>query len=174
MEKVKISGIKLSNELVLVNLPGNDLLHSPLDYLCRLMARNKININFLFSRQTEQGVSVCYTAAVEEEPVIKQALLDQPILAEKVEIVKSVGLISIYPSHFNLEILGTALTAFGEKKLKIYGLASSLSTLTFVCDYFKLDMAVSALKDYFTFPSYHTPYRPEIMVKQSGIARDDQ
>jgi hypothetical protein len=77
-----------------------------------------------------------------------------------------VGALSIFPHQSNLKLLGLSFYLFGEANLPLYGMSSSISTLTFLTDYTKLDSAVAKLLEYVVLPANHAPFRPEIHVIQ--------
>ena len=83
----------------------------------------------------------------------------------------SVGLLSVFPHQSSLRILGLSLYALGKASLPVYGLASSLSALTFVTDYCSLDGAVAALVSYLEMPPNQGPVRAEFRVTQSRITK---
>jgi hypothetical protein len=72
-----------------------------------------------------------------------------------------VGLISLFPHQFNLKILGLSLFALGVAGLPFYGMASSLSALTLITDYGRLDNAVAALQEHLAAPGENAPLEPD-------------
>jgi hypothetical protein len=72
----------------------------------------------------------------------------------------------VFPHHSNLKLLGLALYLFGKARLPVYGMASSISSLTFITDYLQLDNAVATLLEYVDLPPNHAPFRPGIHIVQ--------
>ena len=62
--------------------------------------------------------------------------------------------------------MGRILSALGQAGLPVYGITSSLSSLTITTDYRRLDDAVSTVCQVVTLPDNHAPFRPEFRVKQ--------
>ncbi|MBW2065104.1 MAG: hypothetical protein JRJ03_09240 [Deltaproteobacteria bacterium] len=151
-EKVQVAGVKLSDELLQINISGisNDLDASLL--ISRLMAENKINMQFLwgFSLRAHSEAKCC--VSMREEARIRDLVKKDVTLRGEVEFIPSVGMLSLFPHQFNLRILGASLAAFGEAGLPLYGMSSSLSALTFITDYIHLRSAVAALRQYLSIP----------------------
>ena len=104
--------------------------------------------------------------AAEDIHRIKEVVAGEPKLSEGLEFVPGVGTLSIFPHHSNLKLLGLSFCLFGRQNLPLYGVASSISSLTFITDYAQLDNAVSILLEYMDLPPNHAPFRPEIHVIQ--------
>ena len=104
--------------------------------------------------------------AAEDINRTKEVVAGEPRLSESLEFVPGVGTLSIFPHHSNLKLLGLSFYVFGKQNLPLYGMASSISSLTFITDYSRLDEAVSTLLEYMDLPPNHAPFRPEIHVIQ--------
>jgi len=115
-------------------------------------------------------MSCCVSA--EDKIQVKHLIDSEADLRENTELGSAVGLISLFPHQSNLKLLGLSLYAFGKARLPIYGLASSLSALTFVTDYAHLDKAAALLEEYFELPSNQRPFKPNICVRQSSVGKD--
>jgi len=90
----------------------------------------------------------------------------EPKLKENLEYIPGVGTLSIFPHHSKLKLLGLSFYLLGKQHLPLYGMASSISSLTFITDYSQLDRAVSILLEYMDLPRNHAPFRTEIHVIQ--------
>lgn len=104
--------------------------------------------------------------AAEDINRIKKIIAGEPKLKENLEFIPGVGALSIFPHHSNLKLLGLSFYLFGRKHLPLYGMASSISSLTFITDCSRLDEAVTTLLEYMDLPPNHAPFRPEIHVIQ--------
>jgi aspartokinase len=165
-KKVRINGIKLSTELVQVNILNRFFLQDSRAIFFQLLAQYQINIPFiLISGMGEKIISSCCVAA-DDINRIKRIVAWKPELLENLEFVPGVGTVSIFPHYSNLKLLGLAFHLFGKQRLPLYGMASSISSLTFITDYSRLDEAVNALLEYMDLPPNHAPFRPEIHVIQ--------
>jgi hypothetical protein len=165
-KKIRINGIKLSTKLVQINLLNGSLPENTRPLFFQLLSQNQINIPF--SLLTCMGEKILLSCCVESEDIdrIKKVVDKNPILKENIEFISSVGALSIFPHHSKLKLLGLSFYLLGKQHLSLYGMASSISSLTFIMDYSQLDEAVSILLEYMDLPPNHTPFRPEIHVIQ--------
>lgn len=165
-KKIRINGIKLSTEMVQVNLldclPPQDLRA----LFFRLLAQNQINIPFILVTGMGEKIHGSCCVAAEDANRVEQLFTMEPELRENIEFIPAVGALSMFPHHSKLKLLGLSFYLFGESRLSLYGMASSISSLTFITDYPQLDNAVSALLEYVDLPPNHAPFRPEIHVIQ--------
>jgi len=165
-KKIRINGIKLSTKLVQINLLNGSLPENTRSLFFRLLSQNQINIPFvLFTCMGEQILGSCCVGS-EDIRKIKTVIDKEPALKENIECISSVGALSIFPHHSNLKLLGLSFYLLGEQNLPLYGLASSISSLTFITDYSKLDEAVTIFLKYMDLPPNHAPFRQEIHVIQ--------
>ena len=146
MIKNGICNLKLSDELfhlkLLSDFNDNEL------FFYKDLAAGKINIEFL-TRTCVAGkirTSICIQSKFYNQ--VKTLLNSHVPLKHHAEVIPSMGLISLYPHRFSLEILGQSLKAFSSTGLPIYGFASSISSITFITDYDRLREAEKALKGY--------------------------
>ena len=168
-EKIKVEGIKLSNELVnvkLIDLPDSE---QSVSKLCRILAANEINIQFMSMRRMGEGKYLSFCVAAEDGPRVEALIDSDTAFAKKREFRPAVGLLSLFPHQSSLNILSLSLKAFSRAKLPLHGLGSSLSALTFITDFARLDEAVATLQEHLVFPQDFSPFRPEIQVKQSHV-----
>ncbi len=104
--------------------------------------------------------------AAEDIDRIKILVAGEPKLKENLEFIPNVGTLSIFPHHSNLKLLGVSFYLLSKVRLPLYGMASSISSLTFITDYSLLDEAVTTLLEYMDLPANHAPFRPETHVIQ--------
>jgi len=165
-KKIRINGIKLSTKLVQINLLNGSLPENTRPLFFRLLSQHQINIPFILtSGMGEKIIGSCCVAA-EDINQIKKVVAGEPKLKEKLEFIPGVGTLSIFPHHSNLKLMGLAFYLLGRAHLPMYGMASSISSLTFITDYSQLDKAVSIFLEYMDLPPNHSPFRPEIHVIQ--------
>ena len=165
-KKIRINGIKLSAELVQVNLLDR---FPPQDYRAlffRLLAQNQINIPFILVTCMGEKIQGSCCVAAEDANRVEKLVAMEPELKENIEFIPAVGALSMFPHHSKLKLLGLFFYLFGEARLSLYGMASSISSLIFITDYPQLDNAVSTLLEYVDLPPNHTPFRQEIHVIQ--------
>ena len=146
MDKIRISDVRLSRELFQLRLmEASDGGDTVLPFLKGITAE-RINIEFLsrvvINRETR--TSCCIES--ESYDRVKGLLDSEPFLKDHAEFTSSVGLVSLFPHQFSLEILGRSLSAFVKMRFPIYGVASSISSLTFVTDYNRLKEVAEILR----------------------------
>jgi len=171
MKRIRIEGIKLSEELSQVNLLSHPRPQESLSRLCRLLAKNQINMPFLSATCLGRCTQASCCVAMEDRAQVKGLLDADPDLKGYSEIIPSVGLLSIFPHQANLRILGLCLYALGGAGLPVRGMTSSLAPLTLVTDFECLDAAVAALEKHLEMPSGQRPIRAHVRVKQSSVSR---
>jgi len=160
-QKLAISGIKLSGELLQINfLPGSGLTAPQLFHR---LAERRVNLSMvtLDAAGGQWGGACCI--AVDELPRA-QPLLDEA--ADFLKILPSVGLLTVFPHRSRYDLLECILSAFAQANLPIHCIASSLAALTFATDFSRLDEAVSAVTAVADLPPNHAPVRPEFKVRQ--------
>jgi hypothetical protein len=75
-------------------------------------------------------------------------LTSKPVLEKWSSVNFSVGLLSLFPHKNSLGFLAQSLNALTKVNLPIYGLSSSLSSITFVTDYHRLQDTKHMLKEF--------------------------
>jgi aspartokinase len=165
-KKIRINGIKLSMELVQINLLNRFFSQDFRVLFFQLLAQHQVNIPFILtSGMGEKNIGSCCVAS-QDIHRIKKVVEGEPELKEHLEFIPGVGTLSIFPHHSNLKLLGLCFYLLGKLHLPLYGMASSISSLTFITDYSQLDEAVSTLLEYIDLPPNHSPFRPEVHVIQ--------
>ena len=151
MTSERIKGINVSSELVLVNIVDRADLYAAVLPLLRAIKANQINSPFVSTRTAEpESVTVSACFAKDDMPMVQKLIRQDDRLAAGTDIVSGVGLMTVYPHHSQLHIVGAALSALRDAGLPIYGMSSSISSLIFVLRYSQLPAAVAAVTDRFS------------------------
>ena len=103
---------------------------------------------------------------MENQTAMNAFLQDLEYLKENVEFISSVGALSMFPHRSNLKLMGLAFYLLSRAHLPMYGMATSISSLTFITDYSRLDEAVSTFLKYVDLPPNHAPFRQEVHMIQ--------
>lgn len=164
--RIRIGGVKLSDELLKIGVWGSPQGRSPHRRLCRLLAEHRINMQFLTVTLTDGVVRTCGCVAAEDESEVRTILESEPLLEERTELVPGVGLLSVFPHEYSLELFGLLLRLFSEAELPVHGMCSSISSLSFVTQYGEFDRALEVLNKCCDLPPDHAPMRPELRVRQ--------
>ena len=162
--KIRVDGIKLSQELVhftFSSRPGKKDLNTR---LLRSMAENRINCPILFYSAMDPCSKGAFCIIVEESHRLDQMLALDADLKASVHCISPVGAISLFPHKFSLNLLGCLMHVFGKTGLPIYGMAASLSALTLTTDFHVLDGAIDSLMPYISLPLNHAPFRPQLRI----------
>ena len=167
MDKMRIEGIKLSEELVAVNFQNLSSSPECLSRFCQTLAGNQVYLVFLSKTGLGDDTQISLCAAINDQVRVREAIAAEPGMASCAEFIFPVGLLSIFHHQFSLKMLGLVLSIFGRISLPLYGSASSLSSLTFITDYAQLNHAVEAIREYLDVPSDQIYLRPETRVVQS-------
>lgn len=166
MEKININGLKLSGELVLLYLELSLNFRASLADLGQLLGDHHINISFMSTtRRSDRSHGVCCIDADRKgdaEKLIAQA----PQLESAIQIHSGVGLLTLFPHQSNLMLVGRVMQSLGEDGIPIYGLASSIATITVVIDYHRLDDAAKVLTHSLQLPRSVSPMRAILKVRQ--------
>jgi len=164
-DKIRVDGIKLSLELIQINiLAHQDNQRSNKDVL-RYLAENRINCPLIFYSAGAHRIQGAYCVLAEEADRLNRVLDVDPDLKKIVEILSPVGALSLFPHKFSLTLLGCLMNVFGKAGLPIYGMAASLSALTLTTDYEVLDHAIELLRPHISLPANHSPFRPQLRIK---------
>jgi len=165
-EKIPVGGIKLSNELVQVVFLNRSFSENFRPLFIQTLANHQVNIPFLsVSCISEKTRGSCCVAA-EDIFQVKKLVARDSELKGNVEFLSDVGALSIFPHRSTLKLLGLIFNAFGNARLPIHGMASSISALTFITGYSYLDKAVETLLTFLELPERHAPMKPEIRIIQ--------
>lgn len=167
MDQISIEGAKLSQELVTINLRHLAHIEKTLSRFCKNLTENQINMQFLSTMRVDGNNQITCCVDSKAKGVINSLIGSEPELTPHVEIIESTGLLTLFPHHFKLKILGLVLSILGKSSLSIYGIASSLSSLTIILDYHDLDKAIECLREKIEIDPNKIERRPKIRIRQS-------
>jgi hypothetical protein len=166
MGKIKVGGIKLSRELVQVDVTGQVEGGLPAAWLLSLMAEQKINLTYLSASFTHQPAAASFCVAASDFDHVQRLIDSQPDLGQRVRTKTPVGALTVFPHRSDLRMLGLLLTTLSKAGCPIYGMASSISTLTLNTNYWLIGRALQALESVLELPLNHSPYMQEFLVRQ--------
>jgi len=177
MEKVKLGGIKQSLELCQFDLRGPDVPERMVSKISRLLASQKINIGFITYNELNSGfhhVTLCpYQADSRRASGILNTTGTLPA-DWTIQSREHVGIITVYPHRSPIKILAGVMMSWASKSIPIYGMATSLSAISFITDYGAIDKGIAALRTTFQLPEDHAPIKPELIYYQSEDVQDDK
>jgi aspartokinase len=165
--RIRIGGLKLSGELVGLRLFKGSDPEVSIEHLPEVLSKNRVNMPFLTVTGNEHRSRITCCVDAENENQIRKIIHNEPLLRDQVEVLTGVGSLSLFPHKFDLRMVGLCFSALAKAEIPIHGMASSLSSLTFVVDFALLGKAVNALTEFLEFPPDHAPFEPVIHVTQS-------
>ncbi len=165
MEKIRINGLKLSDELALLHLEMSSDVSDPLAEVCRLLGDHHINILFMSTAaQSHQKYGICCIES-DQTSFAKELISKNSGLLTAVSVKSGVGLVTLFPHQSSLKMVGVVLEKLSGHHIPIYGLASSIAAITVVTDYHHLDHAAQVLAQALNLPQEAAPMRSAIKVK---------
>ncbi len=164
--KISIGGIKFSEELIQVSIVKNGDSESTLVKLLHLIAEKKITLHFLCHSLIPEASTTSFCVLKEDFGVL-QTILNFSLLADlDIEVIQSVGAITLFPHRNSFFLLGLILRTLGEFQFPVYSLSTSISAVAINTDYSCLDAATEKLLSVVTLPDNHAPFRQEFCLKQ--------
>jgi len=164
-KKIRVNGIKLSQELIHINLLTQPEEEHLVNRLMRSMAENRINCPIVQYSAMDRRVQGACCIDMEDSPRLNHVLSQDPDLANALELISPVGALSLFPHQFSLKILGCLMHVIGKADLPMYGMAASLSALTFTTDFALLEKAIKLLRPHLSLPRNHAPFRPQLRIR---------
>jgi aspartokinase len=176
MEKLKIGGLKQSLELCQFNLRGPDSSEKIASEISKLLASQQINIEFLTyypHKAAHHRLTICVSQDLYSR--VLEILKKSTFLVKEWEVNSRghVGIVTLFPHHSSLTILGVLLGSWKAQAIPIYGIATSLSAISFVTDYHTIDKATDSLQEFFRLPEGHAPIKPVLRYFQSTVSKKD-
>ena len=174
MEKLKIGGLKQSLELCQFDLRGPDSSEKTVLGISKLLASQKINVNFLtYYPNTNSYHHLTFCISQDRFSDTSEILKKEGSLPMgwEVNCREHVGIISIFPHHSGMKILAIIMVSWAEQSIPILGISTSLSAISFVTDYHVIDKAIKVVQDLFQLPDDHAPIKPEILYYQSTVVK---
>ena len=176
MEKLKIGGLKQSLELCQFDLRGVHSSEEITANVSKLLLSQKISMEFLtHSTHRNKHHQLTFCISQDKFSAISEILKKKRFLPIGWEINSrgQVGIITIFPHQSAIKILGVIMVSWAAQSIPIYGIATSLSAISFVTDYQLIDKAIDVIQDLFQLPEDHAPLKPEIRYRQSDIVKGD-
>ena len=184
-EKFSIGGIKFTENIALLSItePIDKADTAPLFF--RFLSENEINIFMLSRVMDDKAVRTDCTVSEDDLDNIYKlifsnreksgfskkpdflilAKMRKPEIKERLKVLHGLGAISVYPHKSRMKLLGKILFAFGNRKIPVYNMTSSISSFTFLTDCNCLNKAAEALEENFRLPENHAPFEKQFCIK---------
>jgi len=165
MQKLRIGGIKESLAQCKFDLEGPDLSQQSISKISQLLAFHKINIELLVYKQCRNGNNKLSICIDQEKSADVTKLLNNEIPLFRgcdTTIRKDIGIITIFPHRSVLMLLGSTIASLEEQSIPFYGIATSLSAISFIIDYRLVGKAINILQAALQLPENHAPMKPQV------------
>jgi len=161
-DKIKIGGVKMSPELVQINLfrkSSPDLFWTG---LFRQMAEDRINLTFFTQAAVNAGFLCNFCVLSSDFHRVENLLQQEDDKNQQVRIIAPVGTITIFPHHHSFTLLGCVIGILGRARIPVHAVCTSLSSVAINADYVLLDQALKELRKVMTLPVNHAPFRADL------------
>jgi len=170
MERVKLGGLKQSLELCQFDLRGPDSPERIVPRVSKLLASQKINIAFLTYNHLNDEFHQLTICPHQYDFTRTSGILNAKGTLPRVWGIQSrehVGILTVYPHRSPIKILGCVMVSWAAQSIPIYGIATSLSAISFITDYPTIDKGIEVVQNSFQLPEDHAPIKPELIYYQS-------
>lgn len=166
MENIRINGLKVSTELVClqIELAVDDKSH--FTEICRLLNHHKINILFMTTAEHSGQTYGLFCIDADKLIAVENLLKNDPSIKASARVFPGTGLLTIFPHQSSLGMVGLVLEKLGDNQIPVYGMASSIAAITFVTEYRCLDDAAKLIAECMELPESATPVTSMIKIQQ--------
>ncbi len=161
-----INGLKISGELYLLRLYEDSRGSGLLPAFCSLLAGSQINMPFLSTEPYAGGTRTTCCVDAAHHALLKSVLRTEPVLQERAEFTAEVGLLTLFPHRSRLMMFGRSLRALAQAGLRVFAVASSVGTLTYVLEYARLDKAAAVLQACFELAGNHASFKADLQLRR--------
>jgi hypothetical protein len=170
MERVQLGGLKQSLEFCQFDLRGSGSREKVVPKVSKFLASQKINIGFLTYHQMNNGFRQLTFCAHQYDFTHTSGILNSKGFLPRGWQIRSrehVGILTVFPHRSPIKILGLVMVSWAAHSIPVYGIATSLSAISFITDFFTIDRATEILQRSFQLPDDHAPIKPELIYYQS-------
>ena len=165
-QKIRIGGIKFSEELIQISVACPSPDNSALSHLLQRIAEKNINIAFLCHSVLADTPACVFCVGPADRVRLRDILTCSAVPEKDVRIIDSVGMLTLFPHRNDIALLGRIVHFFGRQGFALHALCSSISALTVNTDYLLLDTIAEKLQNIVVLPENHAPFRQGFRVTQ--------
>ncbi|TKB27954.1 hypothetical protein FCL47_00205 [Desulfopila sp. IMCC35006] len=165
-QKVRIGGIKFSEELIQVTVAKKSPDDLSICRLLHLIAEKNINISFLCHSVFTRTPETIFCVESSELDAIRNILKAAAFPDEHFDIIRSVGTLTLFPHRNELKLLGLIIDLFGACNFPVYSFSTSISAIALNTDFLSLDNIAKKLQTVLLLPDNHAPFRQGFRVTQ--------
>jgi len=169
VDTVRIGGIKLSGELVQVDLWGSAPAEALLEDLFKNATAAKINIPHLHQGNSAAARQTTLCFAADDFFRLQWAPTLATIPDRRCGVRPSAGTLTLFPHGCNLALITRVIEALGKAGIGIHGISTSVSALVVHMDFDLLERGVEAVLTVCQLPENHTPLRPVVVLDGEAV-----
>gem|GEM_PF-3061810 len=171
MDKIEIGGVRLKRDLVQVEFRFPSSACATTSEICDKLTRNEVNVSFFMTRSDKGAMSSVSFCVDRTHSRLVAEIMKRAPAGVAGKLTSPVALITFYPRRKGLGLLGAVLAMWGMKKLPLYGVATSLSSVSCATDDTRVEEILSAIDEHMKLPSNHTPFVSPLKVTQSSLMK---
>ncbi len=147
-DKITVKRLKSSEPMVGISIGGIPGHLRIREALCRVFSENRVNLTFLSARRSAGREAVFGCVVAPDLTAARQAIeVILPPPDERVQIIPSVSLLSVFPHQSDFRLVGHLLQALWDARTGVHALASSIAALTFVVDTDRIEATAERLEN---------------------------
>ncbi|BDD88263.1 hypothetical protein [Desulfofustis limnaeus] len=159
--KIRLGGLKFSDECAHVVLAEAQAHPSAVTGLLRLLSRQKINLSY-YGAIGSGAVQAAFCVSTDDlNRWQASATTLFPEWPSFPDAMRGAATLLLFPHQSRLSVLGGVLTVMAKHRLPLWSLGTSLSGIAVVTEARQLDRAAELLLQRFSLPANHAPFRAE-------------
>lgn len=164
---IRAGGIKISPPLAQIDVAGGDAPDAGVAAFLAGLCAAQINLPFFTQQLPPAPAAMSLCVAAEECTRAEGIAHGLEGVTLHLTVHRAVVAVSVFPHRSQAVLLGAILQSLHRQELRVLGLATSLSALTFTLYADHLARALAALDEVLELPENHAPLRWELLVKQT-------
>lgn len=164
--RIRIGGIKFSEELAHVTAAFPSAETASFDRLLHLLADRHINLPFIYHSRQDNRAAISFCVLQEDLERVKEILKDASFAEAILRIIPSVGTLTVFPHRNSFQLLGLILQTFAANGYPIFSFGTSISAIAINTRFLLLDEVAGKLADVVSLPDNHAPFRQEFRLTQ--------
>ncbi len=167
-ERIRVGGIKISSELVQFVYTCPSHTEFKIQSALEKLASRNINITYLTFATSGNVITSSFCVTSDNITTVQGIIHSNTDSSDIIQIFPSVGSLTLFPHRNSIAMCGKVLKLFGKHNLVVYGVCTSISTLTLITDFSRLNDAITALEEIVELPENHSPFQQEFQIRQIG------
>jgi len=163
-DKIPINGLRISARLAFIGAQWESAAAGPGAFL-KSLAQKRINLPFLNIIPGGQGPKGFFCMAWDDFHPAALALEGSGSGKAGPE-TKAVGTLMVYPHRGSPALLGAVLAALAQAGICVHAAGSSISAITVIVDYERLEKAIDCLLEVLDLAEGHAPFYQELDMER--------